>query len=72
VNIIINGGTTESLSRAIAADLSGFGGILRCSTCHGVQDAGDIARNLREGWPACCGYTMTWVTQRQLDEEASR
>jgi hypothetical protein len=64
--------TNESLTRAIAADLSGSGGILRCTRCHGEQDVGGIARNLSNGWPSCCGYTMTWVTQRLLDEEAGR
>lgn len=64
--------TSESLSRAIAADLSGFGGILRCGTCGGEQPVGGIARSLSNGWPSCCGLTMTWVTQRLLDEEAGR
>lgn len=54
---------------AIADGLSGFGGLLRCTTCKREQPLGDIAGSLRSGWPKCCGYTMTWMTQRLLDEE---
>lgn len=55
---------------AIGADLQGFGGILRCRVCGAEQPLGDVGASLRHGWPKCCGYTMRWVTQRQLDEEA--
>jgi hypothetical protein len=58
-----------TLHSAIAADLSGFGGILRCTECGWTRPLGDVACRLRSGWPECCGYTMTWVTQRELDEE---
>lgn len=50
---------------AAAADLSGLGGILRCGQCQSVRPVGDIARYLRDGWPKCCGFTMTWVTARE-------
>ena len=59
------------LPGAITADLATAGGILRCGTCGAEQPPGDLAAKLRHGWPKCCGYTMTWVTQRQLDEEAA-
>ena len=60
-----------TLNSSVAADLAGFGGILRCADgCGREQPLGDIAGSLRSGWPKCCGYTMRWVTQRQLDEEA--
>lgn len=52
---------------AIAADLAPFGGILKCRDCQRTQPLGDVAGNLREGWPRCCGHTMRWITQRQLD-----
>jgi hypothetical protein len=55
---------------AVAADLVSPGGILRCGEC-GTEDplsAYGIAAYLRDGWPVCCGYAMTWVTQRELDE----
>jgi hypothetical protein len=55
---------------AIGADLSGHGGVLRCTgDCKREQELGDIAAYLRDGWPECCGYTMTWVTQRLLARE---
>lgn len=65
--MIIN--RTESAASAIGADLQGFGGILRCSTCCREQPLGNVGTRLRYGWPSCCGYTMLWVTQRLLDEE---
>jgi hypothetical protein len=62
----------RSLVPAIAADLSGFGGILRCTGECGRREELDRARIeacLRHGWPECCGHSMRWVTQRELDEE---
>lgn len=53
----------------IADDLADFGGLLLCTVCGREQPLGDVAGNLREGWPKCCGYTMRWVTARQLAEE---
>lgn len=61
----------KSVPDSIAADLSGFGGLLRCTVCQREQSVGDIAGNLRDGWPECHGYTMTWITQRLLDAEAT-
>jgi len=29
-----------------------------CRTCHREQDMGTV-NGLRDGWPKCCGYTMT-------------
>ena len=57
------------LHSAIAADLYGFGGILRCTVCKDERPLRDVAGKLRNGWPKCCGCTMTWMTQRLLDEE---
>ncbi len=53
-------------------DLKPLGGILRCDKCRKEQDLGNVGHNLKDGWPECCGYTMTWVTQRQLDEEKNK
>jgi hypothetical protein len=61
----------QGIHDAIADDLAPFGGLLRCTTCKREQPLGDVAGNLRDGWPKCCGYTMTWMTQRLLDEEAA-
>ena len=55
---------------ADVADLAALGGILRCGECGTTRPlhAGDIAGYIQYGWPKCCGYTMTWITQRELDE----
>jgi hypothetical protein len=57
-----------TLHAAIAADLEPSGGVLRCTACQTERPLGEVAGHLRHGWPKCCGYTMTWVTQRQLDD----
>lgn len=48
-------------------ELSKLGGILRCQSCHRTEPLGDIGSNLSNGWPTCCGHTMHWWTQRQID-----
>ncbi|HET6916649.1 MAG TPA: hypothetical protein VFH56_11220 [Acidimicrobiales bacterium] len=59
----------SGLHDAIGASLGQFGGILRCETCRvEVKMSADrAARYTRSGWPKCCGYTMRWWTQRQID-----
>lgn len=57
----------EMLPEAIGANLQGFGGLLRCRTCGVEKPLGDVGDKLRHGWPKCCGHTMQWITQRQLD-----
>jgi hypothetical protein len=54
---------------AIGAALDPFGGLLRCETCRAVRilAAGDAGYYTAKGWPRCCGYTMRWWTQRQID-----
>jgi hypothetical protein len=48
-------------------ELRNFGGHLECNTCGAVKPLGDPkARVQGEGWPKCCGYTMTWWTARLL------
>ena len=40
--------------------------LCRCSVCGREERAG--ASPLRNGWPMCCGYTMTLIdTQRFID-----
>lgn len=51
----------------IASDLRGFGGVLRCEKCYYARSLGDVAYYLHAGWPRCCGYTMRWWSQRQID-----
>lgn len=48
-------------------DLTGFGGLLRCTVCGREAPLGDTSEHLRNGWPMCCRYTMRWITQRELD-----
>ena len=56
----------------IADDLKDIGGILRCTVCLREEPLGDVANNLRHGWPKCHGYTMRWVTARELVKEGRR
>lgn len=58
----------DDIHDKIGADLQGFGGILRCMTCGHEQPLGSVGNKLANGWPKCCGYTMRWVTARQLAE----
>jgi len=53
----------------IASDVAPLGGFLRCETCRVTAPLGQarIGRYLTTGWPRCCGYTMRWWTQRQID-----
>lgn len=55
------------LQLELGAVLEGFGGVLRCETCHFTVPLRNVAAKLRDGWPRCCGTTMRWWTQRQLD-----
>ncbi len=54
---------------AIGCSLDQFGGFLRCETCRTVRTmgVGDAGRYTAKGWPRCCGYTMRWWTQRQIN-----
>lgn len=53
--------------REMRTSLAGFGGFLRCEKCRADRELGDVAGYLAHGWPKCCGYTMRWWTQRQID-----
>lgn len=53
----------------IASDLKGFGGLLRCTVCGREEPLGNVAGNFRDGWPKCHGYTMRWLTARELAAE---
>ena len=45
------------------------GGFLRCETCGASRSltAEKASRYMGAGWPKCCGLTMRWWTQRQID-----
>lgn len=55
------------LAEVIGNDLQPLGGILRCNVCGRMEPLGDVGASLATGWPKCHGYTMTWWTQRQVD-----
>ena len=57
---------SETIHDTLADELKSFGGVLRCDTCGAKKPLGDIGHRMRSGWPECCGYTMRWVTARQL------
>ena len=59
--------TMTTIHDSIGDTLADFGGFLRCETCHTTEPLGNVSRRLSGGWPRCCGYTMRWWTQRQID-----
>lgn len=48
------------------SDLVAFGGVLRCETCFRTKAPKHVYMSI--GWPVCCGLTMHWWTQRQIDD----
>lgn len=50
--------------------LKEFGGVLRCQTCNHEEPINNISKQLTNGWKKCCGYTMRWVTARELKDES--
>jgi hypothetical protein len=58
-----------SLPEVIGQSLDQFGGYLRCETCHAerAMRPGMAGRFTARGWPKCCGHTMRWWTQSQID-----
>lgn len=68
---MINDGFVLKLTnfKKIASDLEKFGGILKCSKCHKELPLENVADKLKNGWTKCCGFTMTWLTDKQLKKE---
>lgn len=60
-----------NLYQAIGSDLNSRGGYLKCEKCGRTRNLGDTAGYLRNGWPECHGFTMTWITQKQIDEKVT-
>jgi hypothetical protein len=58
--------TSESITAGIE---DAHGGFLRCETCRHCQPIKPATGGsyFQQGWPTCCGYTMRWWTQRQVD-----
>jgi hypothetical protein len=58
---------TRQPTSGVFHSLDGFGGYLRCTVCDSTADLGEPSERQRRGWPTCCGYTMRWCTQAQID-----
>jgi hypothetical protein len=67
VEVVID--RTQECAAFVGSELREFGGVLRCLHCGHEEPLGDVAHHLAHGWPRCCGYTMRWLTQRELDAE---
>ena len=57
----------ENFVTNVSPELQELGGLLRCTVCGREQPLGHVGEKLVNGWPECHGYTMRWITQRQLD-----
>ena len=59
----------DAVHGSIGSALDNLGGYLRCSSCGATMGLyrGDAGGYTAHGWPMCCGRTMTWWTQRQID-----
>lgn len=58
------------LHEKIGQQLDSMGGYLKCNTCGREKSLSGTADYMRTGWPKCCGYTMTWITQRMIEQSA--
>ena len=58
-NKINDGGA--ALYKNIATDAFPYGAIVKCNQCGYAREltVAYCAVALRQGWPTCCGYTMT-------------
>jgi hypothetical protein len=46
-------------------------GLLYCHECGNTRNIGDVAARLRNGWPKCCGYTMSLDSPAERQDSAS-
>jgi len=49
-----------------------FKGALKCDVCDKrkpLESAEELTRYFSAGFPECCGVTMTWLTQYELEKE---
>lgn len=63
--------TGNEIAASIAESVNGFGGHLRCEVCGTMAPLGRASGKVLNGWPKCCGYTMRWWTQSELDKAAA-
>lgn len=59
------------LHKNIGEELDGMGGYLECSKCKSSKPLGITEEKLLHGWDKCCGYTMTWITRKMIDESTA-
>jgi translation initiation factor 2 beta subunit (eIF-2beta)/eIF-5 len=59
----------RKMREEINETLDRFGGFVRCETCGSTHDLaeGEAGEYMAHGWPECCGMTMRWWTQNQID-----
>lgn len=57
------------IQKKIGDNLKSFGGHLQCRECGIKQPLGDIGHKMAHGWPKCCGYTMRWITDNEIEKE---
>jgi hypothetical protein len=61
------GGGTMNF-KSLGQELKSFGGHLECTVCGNKQPLRNVGYKLSNGWEKCCGYTMRWITQNELNE----
>lgn len=51
-----------------------FGGYLKCNNCGKIRPLSQetFVNYMVNGWPKCCGYTMTWKTEKILNDRRLR
>lgn len=62
----------RTLYEAMREELQKYGGVLRCSRCGNEKPLGDIAERLEQGWPVCCGLTMSWIVKKGELKESEK
>jgi hypothetical protein len=58
---------SSAFADRVASSIVPLGGFLRCTVCGRDEPLDHVGHHLDTGWPRCCGYTMRWWTQRQID-----
>lgn len=52
----------------LAEELKNMGGYLKCEICDKTKSLGNVENKLCNGWDKCCGYTMRWITQKEINQ----
>lgn len=59
----------NEIHKSIGKATQSLGGHLKCESCGTIQELGNVGNHIKNGWPKCCRLTMTWKTQKQLDDD---